>query len=373
MSWAALVDRFQALAWREEYFGNTAAAWATAIVAGIALFVVLRIARCLGGRKARSQADRTGLAGWKVFHDLIAATATWFLLLTSFYVAALLLDLPTKLQTTLRLAEVTGLLVQAALWGNVALRLATTRWVRNRLEHDPASAPFTMFLGYAGRVALWSFVLLLILENLGIEVTALLTGLGIGGVALALAVQNILGDLFASLSIVVDKPFVIGDFITVDDLMGTVENIGLKTTRVRSLWGEQLVFPNGNLLQSRIRNFKRMDERRVLFTIGVTYETPADKLAALPGLIREIIEAQSPVRFDRAHFKSFGASSLDYEIVYFVLSPDYNRYMDVQQAINLELVRRCATAGIGFAYPARTVHVQKNENEAPSPNATKPQ
>lgn len=371
MSWAAIFDRFHALAWREEYFGNTGAAWATAVVAGIALFAGLSIARGIVGRRARAWAQRTGLVGWSLFHELTSATSTWFLLLTSFYLATLLLDLPAKLQTTFRLAEVTGLLVQAALWGNVALRQATTRWVQRRLEHDPASAPFTMIVGYAGRVTLWTIALLLILENLGIQVTPLLTGLGIGGVAVALALQNILGDLFASLSIVVDKPFVIGDYIIVDDLMGTVEYIGLKTTRLRSLWGEQLVFPNSNLLQSRIRNFKRMDERRVLFKIGVLYETPPDQLAALPAMIREIIESQSPVRFDRAHFKGFGDSSLDFEIVYFVLSSEYNTFMDVQQAINLELVRRCNAQGIGFAYPTRTLYVQQTEKAESSPPASK--
>jgi small-conductance mechanosensitive channel len=177
-------------------------------------------------------------------------------------------------------------------------------------------------------------------------------------VAVALAVQNILGDLFASLSIALDKPFVIGDFIVVDGIAGTVEYVGLKTTRVRSLEGQQVVFANSGLLGSRIHNYKRLYERRVLFGFGVLYSTPPDTLAAIPDWVRDIVQAQPGARFDRAHFKGFGDSSLNFEVVYFVLDPDYNRYMDIQQAINLALVRRCAAEGVEFAFPTRTLHVQ---------------
>jgi small-conductance mechanosensitive channel len=199
----------------------------------------------------------------------------------------------------------------------------------------------------------------LALDNLGIEVTALIAGLGIGGIAVALATQNILGDLFASLLIVLDKPFVLGDFIVVGDFVGHVEKIGLKTTRLRSLSGEQLVVSNNDLLQSRLRNFKRMIERRVLFTVGVTYDTPLEKLAAVPGMIREIIESQPDVRFDRSHFKEFGSYSLNFETVYFVLSPEFGRYMDRQQAINLAIYDRFAQNEIKFAYPTQTLFLEQ--------------
>jgi len=212
---------------------------------------------------------------------------------------------------------------------------------------------------------LWSVIVLMALENVGIDITALVAGLGVGGIAVALAVQNILGDLFASLSIVLDKPFVIGDFIIIGDYMGTVEHIGLKTTRIRSLSGEQLVFANNDLLQSRIRNFKRMYERRVVFNLGVVYQTPHEKLQKIPQIVREIIEQQHPVRFDRAHFKSFGDFSLNFEVVYWVQNPDYTVYMDIQQAINLEIYRRFAEEGIEFAYPTQSIFVEK----LPTPSA----
>jgi len=177
------------------------------------------------------------------------------------------------------------------------------------------------------------------------------------GIAVALAVQNILGDLFASLTIVLDKPFIVGDFIIVGDSMGTVERVGLKTTRIRSLSGEQLIMPNSDLLQSRIRNYKRMQERRVPFSIRVVYETTGDKLKRIPGILKEVIESQEMTRFDRAHFKDYGNFSLNFEIVYWVLSPEKSRSMDIQQAINLSILERFQKEGIEFAYPTQTIRL----------------
>jgi small-conductance mechanosensitive channel len=184
-------------------------------------------------------------------------------------------------------------------------------------------------------------------------------GLGIGGIAVALAMQNILGDLFASMAIVLDKPFRVGDFIIVNDQPGTVEKVGLKTTRVKSLWGEQLVFANAKLLNSDIKNYKRLQERRIAFGVGVTYETPLEKLRAIPGWLKAAVEAQPDVRFDRAHFKSYGDFSLDFEIVYYVLGPEFNLYMDRQQAINLAIFAKFAAEGVQFAYPTRTLYLRQ--------------
>jgi small-conductance mechanosensitive channel len=198
---------------------------------------------------------------------------------------------------------------------------------------------------------------LLILNNLGFDVTALVAGLGIGGIAIALAAQKILSDLFASLAIVVDQPFVVGDFVIVGSQMGTIERIGIKTTRIRSLSGEELICSNADLLGSRINNYKRMTERRVVFTIGVTYQTPADKVEKLPGMLRTAVESQDQVRFDRAHLARYGDFALVYEIVYWVLTPDYNLYMDIQQRINFSIYRQLQDEGIEFAYPTQTIHM----------------
>lgn len=206
---------------------------------------------------------------------------------------------------------------------------------------------------------IWMLGLLFIFDNLGYNVTTIVAGLGIGGIAIALAAQNILGDLFNYFVIFLDRPFEVGDSINVDGKAGTVEYIGIKTTRVRSLTGEQLVFSNSDLTKSRIHNLKRMERRRVVFTLGVVYETSPDQLAKIPALIEEIIRKEELTTFDRAHFARFGSYSLDFEIVYFVETADYLVYMNVQQQVNLKIFKAFADAGIQFAYPTQTVLVNK--------------
>jgi len=204
-------------------------------------------------------------------------------------------------------------------------------------------------------------LILIGLDNLGINITTLIAGLGISGIAVALAIQNILGDLFASFSIVLDKPFVIGDFIIIDEYMGAVEHIGLKTTRIRSLSGEQLIFSNADLLKSRIRNYKRMFERRVVFSLGVVYQTPYEKMSKIPEIIRQAVEKNDHVRFDRAHFNAFGDYALLFETVYWIQDPDYTTYMNIQQAINLDILKQFGEVGIEFAYPTQTTMLQLPE------------
>ncbi len=334
-----------------EYMGNALWAWlAGVLVAVLVLLAGLALrARLVRVLRGRAEADLAALG-------LRLADRSWLLILfLALRAGTAPLHLPASAERLVDAATTVAAFLQLGLWGNVAVGWAVEREVRRRVVEDAAAATTLAALSYLVRFALWTVLLLLLLDNLGVRVTALVAGLGVGGVAVALALQNVLGDLFASLAIALDKPFQIGDFIIVDQYLGTVEHIGLKTTRIRSLWGEQVVFPNSDLLQSRIRNFKRMAERRVVFTLGVVYRTPYEVLARLPGLLREIVEAQPGVRFDRAHFKEFGDSALVFEVVYYVLDPDYNRYMDMQQAINLEIVRRFREEGVEFAYPTRTV------------------
>jgi small-conductance mechanosensitive channel len=207
-------------------------------------------------------------------------------------------------------------------------------------------------------VIVWGVVLAFVLDNLGFKVSTVVTGLGIGGIAVALAAQNVLGDLFSYMTILLDRPFKLGDFIVAGDHMGTVEHLGLKSTRIRSLGGEEIVLSNSDLTGARIRNFKRMQERRVIFGLGVVYQTPPDVVEQVPALVREAIESTPGTRFDRSHFKGFGPSSIDMEAVYYVLSAEYNVFMDVQQAINLKLLREFQARGIAFAYPTQTVFVE---------------
>ncbi|MDT8903507.1 mechanosensitive ion channel family protein [Anaeroselena agilis] len=209
------------------------------------------------------------------------------------------------------------------------------------------------------KVTVWMIGLVFLLDNLGFEISAVVAGLGIGGIAVALAAQAVLGDLFSYVAIVFDRPFEIGDFIIIGEHMGTIEHVGIKTTRIRSLSGEQVVFSNSDLTNSRIRNYKRMITRRVLFKFGVIYSTADEQLKEIPAIVKRIIEAAEGTTFDRAHFFSFGDFSLDFEVVYYVQGNDYNRYMDVQQTINLNLKEEFARRNIEFAFPTQTLYLQR--------------
>lgn len=339
--------------WRMNELGE----WGVAAAIVLGVVVALMLARSVLGRVVKTIAGRAGGGPADIAVDVVAATRIWLLLPVAFYFAASALTLPRKVEQGLDTAAVIVLMLQAVLWANRFIRGWFQRQISQRRGVDGESVTVLTLLGIAARVLVWSITLLLVLDHLGFDITALVAGLGIGGVAVALAVQNILGDLFASLSIVLDKPFVVGDFIVVDSLRGTIESIGIKTTRIRSLDGELLVFSNADLLRSRIRNFKRMQERRVAFTVGVVYQTPLERVRSISRMLREIIESQPKARFDRAHFTEYGDSALLFEVVYYVLDPDYNTYMDVQQAINLAIFERFARERIEFAYPTRTLYL----------------
>jgi small-conductance mechanosensitive channel len=332
--------------------------WIAALVIAAAALVLLQVVNSLVGRRARRLAEADRFRWAELVADLADRTKFPFLLIEALFLGSLVLLLPDRARSILNAVAIITLIVQAAIWGSATVTYLVTRYAKHRMEADPTSVTTISAVGVLGRIVIYSVAVLLVLDNLGVDITAMVAGLGIGGVAVALAAQNILGDLFASASIVLDKPFVLGDFIIVGSEMGSVERIGLKTTRVRSLSGEQLVFANNDLLQSRIRNYKRMLERRVVFSLGVIYGTPHEKVAAIPEMIREAVEAQEQVRFDRAHFKQFGHSSLDFEIVYYVLSADYNLYMDIQQAINLLIYQRFEKEGLEFAFPTQTIHLE---------------
>jgi len=213
------------------------------------------------------------------------------------------------------------------------------------------------------KVLVWGIGITFLLDNLGFKISTVVAGLGIGGIAVALAAQTILGDLFSYFVIFFDRPFEIGDFIIIGEYMGSIEHIGIKTTRVRSLGGEQLVFSNTDLTNSRIRNYKRMERRRIVFKLGVVYQTSLDQIREAPAILKNVIESVNDTVFDRAHFSSFGAFSLDIEVVYYVLSSDYNKYMDIQQSINLAIKKEFEKRGIEFAYPTQTLFVEKDQEK----------
>jgi small-conductance mechanosensitive channel len=330
----------------QSFYGNSVLTWlfaaGSAVVAAVAVVALRRVAvRSLTARASGPYAGRVASA-----LAALEGTRPWFLSVVALFVGAQFVALPSKADRFVDDVTLIAVIVQCAFWASKAMR----RWLAHRIEAsretDAAAATTVTVLGFFAQLGLWSLVALLALENLGFNITALLAGLGVGGVAVALAAQSILGDVFASITIALDKPFAIGDFITFDDIMGTVESIGLKTTRLRSLSGEQIVISNTELLKSKLRNFKRLHERRIEFSLGVPLDTPAVKLAMIPGILRGAIEAQSRARFERAHFKKFGDSQLVFEAAFYVSDPDYNRYMDVQQAINLVVYARLQHEGV---------------------------
>ena len=342
---------------------NPAQNWLISLAASALVFFLIRIIIRVGVTRLARLAQKTTTIWDDAATDALSHTRGLFVLIIAVFAGSLFLAFPERIHRIIYSVTSVALILQGGLWiNNAALYWLKQEGQRLR-KIDPATVTTVSAIGFIGRMLLWVLVILLLLDNLGVDITALVAGLGVGGIAVALAMQNILGDLFASLSIVLDKPFAIGDFLIIDEHMGAVENVGLKTTRIRSLSGEQLVFSNADLLKSRIRNYGRMFERRVVFKFGVTYQTPRDKLILIPVIVREAIEEQSKVRFDRAHFQAYGASSLDFEIVYYVLSPDYNQYMDTQQAINLRIHERFEQEGIEFAYPTQTIYVHRADGD----------
>lgn len=335
--------------------GKPVETWLLAIAVVILSFLLLKLLLSLLVRRLGHVAEKTDNRIDDGILELIRSTRWWLLAVVALFLGSLFVALPAQLEQVAGKVVVVTLLLQLGIWANNALKFSFEAYRRKQLEKNPASVTALNAISLFATGLLWLGVLLLVLDNLGYDVTALIAGLGVGGVAVALAVQSILGDLFASLSILIDKPFVVGDFLIVDSHMGSVEHVGLKTTRLRSLSGEQLVFSNSDLLQSRLRNYGRMYERRVAFNIGVTYGTSREQLKKIPGIMRTAIEQQDKTRFDRCHFSKYGDYSLIFETVYYVLNPDYNLYMDIQQAINLEINEVFEGHGIEFAYPTQTL------------------
>jgi small-conductance mechanosensitive channel len=338
-----------------EYYGNTVEAWLIAAGITVAAWLILFAVRAAAVSAVKRLTSKTAFAWDDVLAAVIPRTHGLFLLTLAFLAGSRPLTLTENADTLLRNVIVIVGIIQIGRWASAAVTFVVGKQRELRQKDDPASVTTIGALGLLVRVIIWILVGLLILANAGVEIGPLIAGLGVGGIAIALAVQTVLKDLLASLSIMLDKPFVVGDFLIIGDLMGSVEHIGLKTTRIRSLSGEQLVFSNNDLLASRIRNFGRMKERRVVFKLGVTYDTTRDKLGKIPGLIKTAIESQEKTRFDRSHFNEYGNFSLNIETVYYVAVPDYVTYADIQQAVNLRINEEFEKEGIEFAYPTQTI------------------
>ena len=326
-------------------------------VAVVAYFAMLITLRVLTGR-AKVWVARSEGSGAQALIEVLEGTSRFLLLMVAVLLGAGMLDLPGRWENRLSQLWFVAVALQLGLWGMRAIAAGVRRYVARHSSSGmtQVSASATL-MSWSLRTLLWSVVVLAILSNVGVNITAFIASLGVGGIAVALAVQNILADIFASLAIAVDKPFEVGDFVVVGGVSGTVQMIGLKSTRIRSLQGEQVVMSNTDLLKQTINNYRLLTERRIVFGFGVSLDATADQAEAIPLIVRKVIESHEALRFDRAHFKAFGAHALEYEVVYIVLDPAYGVYMDMQQSINLALMREFEALGVAFAVPARTLHI----------------
>lgn len=339
-----------------------------ALAATAATYAAILVILHLLTSRAKVWATQSQSAVALTMVDVLEGTSRTLMLVVALLVGASLVDLPGRWENRLSQLWFVAVALQMGLWGMRAIGIGVRRYVDRHSSNGmtQVSASATL-MSWGLRTLLWSVVLLAILSNVGVNITAFIASLGVGGIAVALAVQNILGDLFASLAIAVDKPFEVGDFIVVGSISGTVQVIGLKTTRIRSLQGEQVVMSNTELLKQTISNYRLLEERRIVFSFGVTYDTTPEQAQAIPDRVRKLVEAHDTLRFDRAHFKAFGASSLDYEVVYIVKDPSYATYMDMQQSVNLGLMRELKALGVEFAFPTRTVHIATVPSSAQPP------
>ncbi len=357
------LDRFLGFMDRVVY-GNTLQAWIFSFSLSVLIFSGLKFVRRLL-RKRLPQLQGLGKMDWvKVGDYVLRSTRSTFVFIVSAWFAARFLTLTPEITGLIQKILVVGFLFQVAIWANFLINFLLEDYALREVNGDADKAGTLKAVSGLVKLVVWVALGLMALDNMGINVTTLIAGLGIGGVAIGLASQKILSDLFSSITIILDKPFVLGDSITVGSDSGTIEKIGLKTTRIRSGSGEQISFPNSDLLQSRIRNFRRMAERQVALRFGVTYQTRVEKLKAIPKLVEAIVGAQEQARFERAHFIRYGDSSLDFEVIYWIRKPEMMVSMDVQQAVNLALFEQFAQAGIEFAYPTRTVLLTQTDRAA---------
>lgn len=344
----------------QEFYYNTVFQWIIAF--GILIFgtIILATLFKILSKNLDKICDQAKSAIFDILVQTIKKTKLLILVIVSLYVASMFLTLPLQVARVLYSMLIMVIFIQVGIWGSYLISELFIQYMKARDHKDEGVITGVSVISVIVRSLVWIIVILLILDNLGLDITTLLAGLGVGGIAIGLASQQILSDLFASLSIIFDKPFEKGDFIIVGDMVGVVERIGLKTTRIRSLSGEELVFSNSDLLGSRIKNFKSLARRRVVFSIGVKYSTDYEQLEKIPGYIKDIIQSIDGTEFDRSHFKAYGDFALIFETVFFVHSPDFRFYMDIQQEINLRLFRIFKENGIVFAFPTQTIHLVKD-------------
>ncbi|MCD5382181.1 MAG: mechanosensitive ion channel family protein [Candidatus Pacebacteria bacterium] len=359
-----IASRLPEMVYAMPYIGDVDfAPFAVALIIFAVLTVLFKVVLVvvIARLKALSQKTHTDI------DDVVIAAADgispWVYSYVAFFIALQPFTLPALLDMGL-----TAVFLFAVVWQLIEMALCFVEYFAMRViekdedgdgQIDPNTATASHMVTLLARIVLWVLGGLFVLSNLGIEVTSLIAGLGIGGIAIAFALQGILSDLFSSFSLYFDKPFRIGDYVMIGTDAGVVERIGIKTTRIRTLQGEELVVSNSELTTARVQNFKKMEERRGSFQFGITYETPHDKVKAVKGMVERIFESVEGARLDRVHFTTFGDSALLFDVVFYVSSPKYAEYLDILEKVNFDLMDKFAEVGIEFAYPTQ-MHYVKN-------------
>jgi small-conductance mechanosensitive channel len=342
------------------FLGNTLGDWLYAAALFVAIFLVMEFVR--GRARARLERAQQGRAApLQLLGRFAAATSRMVVVSVALYFSEKVLTLPPRGDRIFEVVIVAGVAVQLALWASTALRFGIERHYRGDITGGPGSGAVGVLM-FVGGVLIWGVFALLALDNLGVNITALVAGLGVGGIAVALAVQTILGDLFASISIALEKSFVVGDALRVDDIEGTVEYIGVKSTRLRSVTGEQVIISNADLLKSRVRNLGRMPERRVLFRLLVAYENQPERIGRVGDIVRRVVEGQKGARFVQCLLMTLGQNALEFEVIYFVANRADVNHGGTVDAVNRGIVKEFAAAGIEFAYTTQRVLLQQVES-----------
>ncbi|MFW5704173.1 MAG: mechanosensitive ion channel family protein [Patescibacteria group bacterium] len=338
---------------------NTVLQYISAVLIFLVTFIVAKIFKSVILGKAKRFAQRTRMPYDDILIDVLDTVDGPFFTAVGLYVASIFLNIPKQVGNILLYIIIIISVMYTAKALQKMIVFFLNRFIDKKDDEHMIDMQVKSFVNTIASVIIWVLAGLVILQNIGFNVTTLLGGLGVMGIAVSFALQSILGDIFAYISIFFDKPFKIGDFIIVGGDMGVVEHIGIKTTRIKTLQGQELIMTNKELTESRVNNYKRMQRRRIVFTFGVTYETSSAKLKKIPELVKKAIEEVKDATFDRAHFYQYGDFSLNFEVVYYVESPDYNIYMDIQQNINFSLKDALEKQNIEFAYPTQTIYMGK--------------
>lgn len=349
----------------EIIWNNTIYKWLIAFAIIVGLCLLIKLFKSIIIRRVKKWTSKTS-TDWDDFAvRIMESSVVPLLYISSVYFGLKTLAFSDQLDTVIHIAYLVAFTFFILKMISAAFSKFVFSFIQ-REENSEGKEKQAAGLIVIANVVIWILGIVFLMDNLGYDVTTIIAGLGVGGIAIALAAQAVLGDLFSYFVIFFDKPFEIGDFIVVGDKNGIIEYIGIKTTRIRTLSGEQLVCSNTDLTNSRLHNFKRMQRRRIVFNLGVTYQTTHEQLSIIPGLVKDIVSANPKLQFDRGHFSGYGDFSLNFEFVYYVLDSDYNIYMDCQQTLYLGIYSAFEKHGIEFAYPTQTLFLNRQEADTPA-------